>query len=56
MNTQIKQWVIGVLAVISFIYGLALFGEAFRAYTLPRTGLEQKSREFAKKGSELYMS
>lgn len=35
MNRQIKQWVIGILGVIGFVYGFILFVDAFRAYTLP---------------------
>jgi hypothetical protein len=32
---RVKQWVIRVLAVIVIVYGLMLFGDAFRAYTQP---------------------
>jgi hypothetical protein len=35
MNKHIKQWVIGISGVIGLVYGLMLFGDAFRAYTLP---------------------
>jgi hypothetical protein len=35
VKPQIKQWVFGILGVIGFFYGLMLFGDAFRAYTVP---------------------
>jgi hypothetical protein len=35
VNPQVKQWVFGILGVIGFFYGLMLFGDAFRAYTVP---------------------
>jgi hypothetical protein len=35
MNSKVKQWVFGILGVVGFVYGLRLFGDAFRAYTVP---------------------
>jgi hypothetical protein len=35
MNSRVKQWVFGILGVVGVIYGLMLFGDAFRAYTTP---------------------
>ncbi|MCX7006537.1 MAG: hypothetical protein NTY53_04690, partial [Kiritimatiellaeota bacterium] len=35
MNSNVKQWILGIVGVVAFIYGLKLFGDAFRAYTAP---------------------
>jgi hypothetical protein len=35
MNSTVKQWVIAILAIIAFGYGLMLFGDALGAYTVP---------------------
>jgi hypothetical protein len=35
MKPQIKRWVVGILGVLGFIFGLMWLGDAFRAYTVP---------------------
>jgi hypothetical protein len=33
MNSNVKQWIFGILGVVGFFFGLMLFRDAFRTYT-----------------------
>jgi len=35
MSTEVKEWVVGGVGLIAFFVAVSLFGDAFRAYTVP---------------------